>query len=256
MFKKSSIHLLGVRIDDISVFEILHATNLAVDSGSKVVFANVNIHAMNIAFREVWFRDFLNQSEIVFCDGFGIKLAARITGQRIQYRNTPPDFIENVCRIASDKGYRIFFLGALPGVSSKAALKLSAKFPTLCIKAHHGFFDKRSDSEENNSIIRMINEFKTNILVVGLGMPLQEKWIAENLSSLEASIILPVGALFDYISGETRRAPRWMTDHGLEWLGRLFIEPQRLWRRYIIGNPLFFLRVFWHELLNRPLSEG
>jgi N-acetylglucosaminyldiphosphoundecaprenol N-acetyl-beta-D-mannosaminyltransferase len=91
--------------------------------------------------------------------------------------------------------------------------------------------------------------------VVGFGMPAQEKWILENWNSLNVHIVFPVGAFFDYLAGDVVRAPRWMTDHGLEWLGRLLIEPRRLWKRYVIGNPLFIWRVLLQKLkmINREL---
>jgi N-acetylglucosaminyldiphosphoundecaprenol N-acetyl-beta-D-mannosaminyltransferase len=86
-------------------------------------------------------------------------------------------------------------------------------------------------------------------------MPMQERWIMENWNDLQVNIVMPVGALFDYLAGELPRAPRWMTEHGLEWLGRLIIEPGRLWKRYLVGNPLFLWRVFIHELLGIPIQH-
>ncbi len=86
-------------------------------------------------------------------------------------------------------------------------------------------------------------------------MPLQEQWILENFNDLQVNIIMPVGAMFDYVAGDVVRAPQWMTDHGFEWLGRLIIEPRRLWKRYIVGNPLFLWRIFIHEILGKPLSK-
>ena len=96
---------------------------------------------------------------------------------------------------------------------------------------------------ENVALVEDINRVKPNLLFVGFGMPLQEFWLMDNWSQIQANVALPVGALFDYVAETIPRAPRWMTDNGLEWLGRLMVEPQRLWRRYIIGNPLFLLRI-------------
>jgi N-acetylglucosaminyldiphosphoundecaprenol N-acetyl-beta-D-mannosaminyltransferase len=83
-------------------------------------------------------------------------------------------------------------------------------------------------------------------------MPLQEKWLLENWTALNVNVALPIGAAFDYLAGRTYRAPRWMTDHGFEWLGRLIVEPERLWRRYLIGNPLFIWRVVAERLGYKP----
>ena len=111
------------------------------------------------------------------------------------------------------------------------------------IGTHHGYFNKTPGHPQNEAVIKSINAAKPDILLIGFGMPIQEKWIMENYDRLDVKVFMPVGAAFDYVSGNVRRAPRWMTDHGLEWLGRLIIEPRRLWKRYIIGIPLFFYRV-------------
>ncbi len=135
-------------------------------------------------------------------------------------------------------------MGAKPGVTAKAATKLKERHPNLqIVGTHHGYFDKIPDSAENEAIIAQINAVKPNILILGFGMPLQEKWLLENWDKIDANIALTGGAVFDYISGELQRGPKWMTDNGFEWLARLLIEPKRLWRRYLLGNPLFLYRV-------------
>jgi N-acetylglucosaminyldiphosphoundecaprenol N-acetyl-beta-D-mannosaminyltransferase len=97
-------------------------------------------------------------------------------------------------------------------------------------------------------VLQAINATSPDILLVGLGMPIQERWLMENWGFVKAKVALPVGALFDYLAGEIPRAPHWMTDHGLEWLGRLIVEPRRLWRRYLLGNPRFLWLVLKQRL--------
>ena len=109
------------------------------------------------------------------------------------------------------------------------------------MKGHHGYFKKFG--EENESVLKQINEFKPDVLYIGFGMPLQEDWIVNNLEYIEAKVFLPLGACLDFYTGAVYRGPRWMTNCGLEWLARLLTEPQRLWERYVIGNPLFLYRV-------------
>ena len=141
-------------------------------------------------------------------------------------------------------------------MTAKAAVRLTERFPNLRILGtHHGFFDKTPGSLENEDVIQRINAVKPDILVTGFGMPLQERWLMDNWDRIEANVALTGGAVFDYISEELRRAPRWMTDHSLEWLGRLIIEPRRLWRRYLIGNPLFLWRVLKQRLGFLRLSK-
>lgn len=252
---RSVVRLLGVEIDALSLDELLRELQICIAERKKIYLAYINTHGMNIAYSTSWFRNFLNHSHITFCDGIGIKLAAKLTNQTLRDRFTPPDFMENICEMAAASGWRLFFLGAKPGVAAHAAERLRLKFPNLLIETHHGYFEKSLDDTENQAVLLEIARFQPEILVLGFGMPMQEKWIVENLESLEINIAFPAGALFDYLSGEVWRAPRWMTDHGLEWLGRLVIEPRRLWKRYIIGNPLFFWRIFIHHILRVPLPE-
>jgi N-acetylglucosaminyldiphosphoundecaprenol N-acetyl-beta-D-mannosaminyltransferase len=249
------VTLLGVKIDRASLDKLLELLANGVECDTKTIIAYVNIHTLNLAHETTWIKDFVNQSALSFCDGVGIKLAAAFTGQRLEHRFTPPDFIERVCDVAIQRGWRLYFLGARPGVAARAAGAMRSKFPGLQIDSHHGYFDKSTESVENTAMVTKINAFRPDILVVGFGTPLQERWILDNLDSLMVNVLFPAGALFDYLSGSVPRAPRWMTDHGLEWLGRLVVEPRRLWRRYIVGNPLLFIRLVMHHWLRVPLPE-
>ena len=238
------IDFLNIQLNDTSTTELLKYLKNTVDYNGRTIISNVNIQAVNLSFKYPWFRDFFNQSDIVFCDGFGIIYGAKILGFNIKYRNTPPDWIPLLANMCAENNNSLAFLGSKPGIAEKTAEVLKSDNPTLDIPfTHHGYFNKTSGHPENEAVIQSINALKPDILLVGFGMPLQEKWIMENFERLDVKVFLPVGAAFDYVSGNVRRAPRWMTDHGLEWLGRLIIEPRRLWKRYIIGIPVFFYRV-------------
>lgn len=247
--------LLGVRVDALSLDQLLAFLHSCAFQEGREIISYANIHALNIAYRTRWFRDFLLQSRLTFCDGVGLQLAAALTGQRLEHRFTPPDFLDRICETAAQHGWRLYFLGARPGIAGRAASVMRSKYPGLQIESHHGYFDMTTGGAENSAVVKSINEFHPEILVVGFGMPLQEKWILENCDSLNVKILFPAGALFDYLSGALPRAPRWMTDRGLEWLGRLAVEPRRLWKRYLIGNPLFFMRLAAHHFLRIPLPE-
>ena len=249
------LSLLGVKIDALALDQLFSEIQSYVLHKHGAIISYVNVHAMNLAFSTPWFRTFLNQSDLTFCDGVGIKIAARLTRQHLRYRFTPPDFMDQICANAANLSWKIFFLGAKPGVARRAADILTHRFPGLQIQTHHGYFNKSAHSWENQSVIEQINQFHPHILVVGFGMPIQERWILENIRSLHVKVAFTAGALFDYLSGNLPRAPRWMTDYGFEWLVRLLIEPGRLGKRYVIGNPLFFWRLFYHHFLGVPLPH-
>lgn len=241
--------MLGIRVHALTVDQ-LHAQIAAlVDRGAHALVLNVNVHAMNLALERPWLKDLFNRAEIVFCDGAGIRLGARLLGYRLPQRITYAGWIWQLAGFAAERGLTLFFVGSRPGVAQEAAACLQGRFPALRILGvHHGYFDKSPGSPDNESVVRAINALRPNILVVGLGMPLQEHWLLENWEQVEANVALTGGAVFDYASGQLRRAPRCLTESGFEWLGRLFIEPRRLWRRYLIGNPLFLWRVLRQRL--------
>lgn len=251
---QNSIVLLGVRIQKLALADLLAAIEATTRQNQRFIVGNVNIHALNLAYEQPAVREAFNRFDIVFCDGFGVKLAARLTGQPLPERYTPPDFIHDLCRIVQQQNGSLYLLGAAPGVAERAAAALVKQTPGLRIAGvQHGYFDKSPASPENQAVLAEIKRLKPSLLLVGFGMPLQETWLAENWGKLDVNVALTVGALFDTLAGDIPRAPRWVTDHGFEWLARLLVEPRRLWRRYLLGIPLFFWRVFWHHFLHMPL---
>jgi N-acetylglucosaminyldiphosphoundecaprenol N-acetyl-beta-D-mannosaminyltransferase len=242
------ISMLGVRIDSIPMPDLLNLIVRAAEEGDRLIVANVNAYAMNLAYTLPSFRTYLNRADVVFCDGFGVKWAARWLGLGELHRHTPPDWVPLLCQQCFQRDLALFFLGGHPGVPDMAAARMREANPGLRVGVLHGYFDKRSDSEENERVLGVLNGFRPDILVVGFGMPLQEQWVSENGNRINATVVVTVGALFEYLAGSVQRAPTWMTEHGLEWLGRLFIEPRRLWRRYLLGNPLFLWRVLKQRL--------
>lgn len=242
------ITLLGTKFHKVRVCQLIDYIVEAARLKKKTIVSSVNIKGMNHAYELPWYRDFINNSDLVFCDGFGVLLAAKMLGYSVQsmHRMTCPDYIENLALACEKHDVPIYLLAGQPGVVDKAIAKLTLIAPRLRIKGHHGHFEK--NGAENDHVIQDINQFNPGILYVGFGMPLQERWIADNFSRLNASVFLPLGACLDFYTDTVYRGPRWMTDRGLEWATRLFIEPQRLWERYILGNPLFFYRIFKQQL--------
>jgi N-acetylglucosaminyldiphosphoundecaprenol N-acetyl-beta-D-mannosaminyltransferase len=239
-----TVNILGVNIHALRVSELHHEIDNIIKFNSHALILNVNINCLNLALRYSWMRDLLNRAEIVFCDGTGVILGAKILGYTIYERITYADWFWQLAEFAESRKFSFFFLGGRPGIPEKAAAILKDRFPNIrIVGAYHGYFDKSLGSSQNEAIIERINEEKPNILVIGFGMPLQERWLLENWERIDANIALTGGAVFDYVSGSLVRAPRWMTENGLEWLGRLLVEPRRLWSRYLLGNPLFFWRV-------------
>ena len=246
---REKINVLGVGVDPLTVEE-LHERMLGfVENGDHALVLHANAHGLNLACSDERLRGFFNGAQLVFCDGAGVMLAARLLGQGIPERITYADWTWKLAAFAEERGLSLFFLGARPGVAEKAARRLEYCFPKLRIAgAEHGYFDRTPGSPENEAVIKKINAARPDVLLVGFGMPLQEFWLAENWEKVDANVALTGGAVFDYVSGELRRGPRFLIDHGLESVARLIIEPRRMWRRYVVGNPLFLLRVLKQRL--------
>lgn len=246
---RERVEILGVGVDRISAAELRGELLRAAREGERALVMHVNVHCLNLAYRRPWLRETLNGADVVFCDGAGIALAARMLGRPPLERFTHADEIWRLAEFAEEHGLSLFFLGARPGVAKQAAARLLKSYHGLKIAGvRHGYFDKSAGSAENEAVVAEINAARPNILIVGFGMPIQEMWLRENWDRLDVDAAMTLGAIFDYVSGELRRGPRLLVDNGLESVARLAIEPRRLWRRYVIGNPLFLLRVLKQRL--------
>jgi N-acetylglucosaminyldiphosphoundecaprenol N-acetyl-beta-D-mannosaminyltransferase len=243
------IDILGVNVSMITADALLALFGRICASGAKSVVLNVNANCLNLAYTEPWLKAYLNRAEAVFVDGYGVRFAAWLLGRPLPTRITYADWMWDLGRYCAEHDLSLYFVGAKPGVAAEAAERLTAACPGLRVHGtHHGYFDKHPQADENRSVIEDINRAKPDILIVGFGMPIQERWLMENWEQIGARIALTGGGVFDFVSGRLKRPPRILTDHGLEWLGRLFLEPRRLWRRYLLGNPLFVLRVLRQRL--------
>lgn len=249
------VTLLDIRFHKVRVCQLINYVVQSAQLKKKTVIGNVNVKAMNLAYEQAWYRDFLNKSDLVFCDGFGVLLGAKLLGYSVEsvHRMTCPDYIENFAQTCAQHDVSLFLLAGQPGVVEKTIEKFKTIAPNLRVQGHHGYFDKSGD--ENEQVIQTINQFKPDILYIGFGMPLQERWILDNMERIDARVFLPLGACLDFYTDTVYRGPRWMTDRGMEWLSRLFTEPQRLWERYILGNPLFFYRVIKQRIMQGKISQ-
>ena len=254
--KKERVNVLGVEVDPVIVTELHERILAAVRKGGRALILHVNAYALNLCYRDSDLRSFFNAASVVFCDGAGVMLAARILGRGLPERITYADWTWQFASFAERESLSLFFLGARPGVAEKAATRLQQRYPNLkIVGVQHGYFDRTIGAPENEAVLSKINSTRPDMLLLGFGMPLQERWLMQNWDCLDVRVALTGGAAFDYISGELRRGPHFLTDNGFEWLARLFIEPKRLWRRYVIGNPLFLLRVLKQRLM-RDKRQG
>jgi exopolysaccharide biosynthesis WecB/TagA/CpsF family protein len=204
----------------------------------RLTIMYANAHTLNTAAGDAGFRAALNGSDLVLNDGAGVTLAGRLKRSPFHENLNGSDFNLRLLETASEEGWRVFLLGGLPGVAELAAANIRKRLPALeIVGTRHGFFrDPAGDAAA-------VRRSGAEVVMVALGHPRQELWLADHLAESGAACGVGVGAFLDFQSGTIRRAPRWMNRLGIEWLYRLAQEPRRLWRRYLVGNPTFVYRV-------------
>lgn len=217
--------------------------------GRRALVANVNIHAMNLAADHPWFADILRRAPVVMCDGKGVQLGAWMLGEAIPETFGFARWVPRLAAEAAREGRTFYFLGGRPGVAARAAEVLEARVPgARVVGTHDGYFDREPGSAAQQALFAELAERDPDILLVGFGMPIQERWIQDHWDHLVARVVLPGGAIFDWLAGHHEPPPDWMVHVGLEWLWRLGLEPRRLAHRYLVGNPRFVLRVLAQRL--------
>ena len=203
-----------------------------------------NAQLVTLAESDSRFARAMGEADLAVPDGISVVLASRVLGVPIPERVTGGDLMERLCAEAAHFGFRVFFLGGLPGAAELAAHRLRNRYPGLRICGTFcpplGFEHHPLELERIRTVV---TEASPDLLCVAFGAPKQEIWMHENRSLLQVGAILPVGAALDTQAGLRRRAPRFFQAVGLEWLFRLLMEPRRLWRRYLIGNAHFILLV-------------
>lgn len=239
---ESVLNVFGINILNLSMLDAISVLNSAIEHKRRSPCYFVNADCLNKVFGDREYYYILKNNKIVFPDGSGINLASKILGTALKENLNGTDMLPYLCELAQQKSYRIFLLGAAPDVAENMKIKLQQKYPGLNIcGTRNGYFDWKTQIPE---IIQEINVSEADILLVALGAPLQEFFINTYGSDIEAPVQMGVGGLFDFYSQRIARAPIWMRQTGLEWVFRLIQEPRRMWKRYIIGNPLFIYRVY------------
>ncbi len=209
-----------------------------INGGHKKTVLNSNAHLVQLAnSSDPWLIDYFNNEvDFVMCDGSGIQLGAKLTGQPVPEKIAYNVWFWNFAQFCAANNFSIFFLGAKEGVAKMAAENLVNKTPGLKVHYHHGYFNKSSNSIENEEVISLVNKVKPNVLLVCFGMPFQEKYIRENISRFNTNVLMSGGGALDFFAGKAKTAPAIFRHLYLEWFYRLCSDPRRLWKRYLVGN--------------------
>jgi N-acetylglucosaminyldiphosphoundecaprenol N-acetyl-beta-D-mannosaminyltransferase len=247
-------NILGYPMTTLSKSDCIYHIVHWIENGSKVkYFVCANPHSLEVAEIDPVFDEAIRSADLIVPDGIGIVIASKILGGAIQDRVTGSDiFLGLSDRLNQKNGFSFFFLGSTEGNLNKIRGKMSHDFPNIKVAGVYSPpFKPEFSHEENLAMIGAINRAQPDVLWVGMTAPKQEKWIYENKEKLDVKFVGPVGAVFDFYAGNVKRSHPFFRKMGLEWLARFLQEPRRLWRRNLVSNPRFLLRVIGQRFNNR-----
>jgi N-acetylglucosaminyldiphosphoundecaprenol N-acetyl-beta-D-mannosaminyltransferase len=233
------INILGVGVSAVNLSLALASIDEWISRGEPNYLCVTGVHGIMESYRKESVREIHNAAGLVVPDGMPLVWLSRLKGFHHVRRVYGPDLMLAVCKQSIDREYRHFLYGGASGVCEKLAERLKRQFPGLDIVGSYSPPFRVLDREEDQRIVDEINGARPDIVWVGISTPKQEAWMAEHIGRLHASVLIGVGAAFDFHAGLKRQAPKWMMRVGLEWMFRLMQEPRRLGPRYLANNPLF-----------------
>ncbi len=232
------LEILGIGIDRIDSNEALRQIGQFIASGTPHQIVTANAEIIYQASKNEKMKNVINAAQMVTADGSGVVWASRQLGQPLAQRVTGIDLVNSICEQSAKDKWKIYILGSAPGVADTAANNIRDKFPGCnIVGTHHGYFNE----QEEVQIIAELEQLQPDVLFVALGAPKQEYWIADHIQQLNIPVAMGIGGSMDVLSGNVKRAPKWMQKMSLEWLYRLLIQPTRFKR--VLALPKFMLAV-------------
>ena len=231
------VYIMGTPIDNVTVSETISLVSNAIESNTQIHHTVVNAGKIVLMHENPELRNSVIHADLINADGQAIIWASKLLGQPLKERVTGIDLMEKLVELAAEKKFRLFFFGAREEVVSKLVKGYEIKYGKEVIAGYrNGYFKK----EEERSIAEQIAQSQANILFVAISSPTKENFLYNYKQILKnVNFIMGVGGSFDVITGYVKRAPLWMQKNGLEWLYRVYQEPKRMFRRYLVGNTKF-----------------
>lgn len=248
------VSVLGVAISDVTkqdAWRLLEGLIRDEDGRCHSIYI-VNAHTLNVTTQQPDYRDVLNSADFVFNDGTGVRWAARQRGIELRANLVGTDLIPEFFDATSGRGYRYFLLGADPDTIERAAAFARKRFVGWTQAGYHHGFTKEIQIDP---LIDHINATRADVLLVGMGNPIQERWIERQRPKLRIPVAIGVGGLFDHWIDRPRRAPLWVRRMGCEWVHKLLLQPHK-WRRYLLGNPQFLFRITRSQRQDRKAIQA
>lgn len=225
--------LLNTHVDNLTMQEAIHKTEDMIISNKKSYVVAVNVDVIIKMEKDNYLKKISDEADMVLVDGKPLIWIAKIHKRRIKEKISGSDFVPELCKLAELKKYTIFIIGGKQGIAEKAKTNLESTYNAIeVVGTYSPEFGFENDEMELNNINNLISKASPDIVIACFGCPKQEKWVYENYEKYNAKVTICAGATVDFLAGNIKRAPKWMSDHGLEWLFRFINEPKRLFKRY------------------------
>lgn len=228
---------------NLDTYKIAKDFDLNLSSNKQIIINTINAHSWVTANKDKNFKRALKESSVLLPDGISIVLAAKILRSQKIKKIAGADLHYMILNKMNKSAGKCFYLGSSVDTLNKIEKKLSTEYPNVKVRTMSPPFKNEFTEKENQSMIDQINAFAPDVLFVGMTAPKQEKWIYENRSKINAKVITAIGAVFDFYAETKKRPSQFMINTGFEWLGRLISDPHRLWKRYLINNPIFVYQI-------------
>ena len=245
---RDRLEVLSVCVDRVDMEETLRCVECFIAERKPNRIVTVNLEYLRHARACPGFKEALDAADLAVADGMPLLWASRLLRRPLKERIAGVDLADRCAALSAAKGYRIFFLGAGPGVANDAARILRERYSGLNVAGVYAPPIGEFSEEEEERICRLLAATRPDILLVALPTPRQELWNHANAERWNVPVVIGVGAAFDMLSGRTRRAPNWMQRSGLEWAFRLSQEPGRLWKRYLVHDAAVMLRILVNSI--------
>ena len=234
-------------------FDVFKFGLKSIDFDKNKIINTINPHSYCLSRYDKLFNEALQSSDILLPDGTGIVLASKIVNNKKINKIAGADIHQYLLQQANLKTQKVFYLGAAQSTLLLIEGKVKKEFPNIIVSSFSPPYKPRFSDKETAQMLEKVNDFKPDILFVGMTAPKQEKWVFANKDNIDANTIVSIGAVFDFYAGTIKRPGNFWVSIGFEWLPRFLKEPKRLARRNLVSTPKFLLEIIWYKIFRRGI---
>lgn len=240
--------LLNTFVNNVDMKETLTFIEKRIAAKKKSYIVAINVDVVMKIEKDNYLKKITDEADMVLVDGKPLIWVSKIHKRPVKAKISGSDLVPLLCKRAAERGFRLFIIGGKNGIAEQAKRQLEKKYPQInIVGAYAPPWGFENDRDELDKINHMISEKHPDVLIACFGCPKQEKWIYENYQKYDATVSVCAGATVDFLAGNVKRAPRWMSEHGLEWFFRFLQEPRRMFKRYFIDDVKILKLIFKYK---------